>query len=98
MGPLQLPGGQLVNESRNVVDVLADTFAAVFVEENPIRPAPCQIYDGEMHDVENSIDKVCAALPSLNASSAMGPDKVHPRVLKACASELAATLSIIFNK
>ena len=48
--------------------------------------------------MEISIDKVYAALQSLNASSAMGPDKVHPRVLKACASEVAAPLCMIFNK
>ena len=97
VGPLRLPDGQLVNEYRNVVDVLADTFAAVFVEEYLIKPAPCQIYDGEMYDVEISIDKVYAALQSLNASSAVGSDKVHPQVLKACASELAAPLCIILN-
>ena len=34
----------------------------------------------------------------LNASSAVGLDKVHPRGLKACASVLAASLCIVLNK
>ena len=59
------PAPKLVNESKNVVDVLADTFAAVFVEEDSIRPVLCQIYDGEMYDMEISIDTEYAALQSL---------------------------------
>ena len=92
VGPLRLPDGQLVNESRNVVDVFADTFAAVLLEEDPIRPAPFQIYDGEMHDVEISIDKVCATLHGLNKSSAVDPDKDCPTVLKACTLQLVTSL------
>lgn len=50
-----------------------------------------------MHDVEMLVDKVCAALKSLNTGSAVGPDKVRPLVLKSCASQLAALLHLIFN-
>ena len=44
-----------------------------------------------------SIGKMYASLQSLNTSSAVGPDKGHPRVLIVCASQLAAPLCI-FNK
>ena len=52
----------------------------------------------EMHDVEITIDKEYAASQSRNTSLAVGSDKVHPPVLKACASQLAAPLCISFNK
>ena len=48
--------------------------------------------------MEISLDKVYAALYTLNTGSAVGPDNIHPQVLKACALQLVAPLCIIFNK
>ena len=56
-----------------------------FFVEDPIKPAPYQIYDGEMQML---VDKVYAALQSLNAGLAVGPDKVHLWVLKAWDSNI----------
>jgi hypothetical protein len=41
---------------------------------------------------------VRAKLANLKDSSAPGPDKIHPKVLKSCCDELALPLLIIFNK
>ena len=47
-----------------------------------------------MHDVAILVDKVNAALQSLNTGSAVGSNNVHPQVWKALASELAVSLCI----
>ena len=55
VGPLRLPCGQLVDRPRHVAELFADTytlaFASVFVENDPVRPAPYQVYGGRMHDL-----------------------------------------------
>ena len=63
-----------------------------------VDPAPYQIFNGTMADVVVTVDKVCEVLQYLDDDSAVGPDRVHPLVLKSCASQIAVPLTMIFNR
>ena len=47
--------------------------------------------------IDITIDVVKKKLLELKPTSAPGPDGIHPRVLKECASELSLPLSLIFQ-
>ena len=51
-----------------------------------------------MADIQISEDGVEKLLKDLNPHKAMGPDGLHPRILKQLASTIAPTLQIIFQK
>ena len=50
-----------------------------------------------MEDIVVSKEGVTKLLKGLNPSKALGPDELHPRVLKELASELGPVLHIFFN-
>ena len=97
VGPVRLPCKQPVDSSRHVAELFTNTFASVFVDNDPFGPVPYQVYEGRMHAVNITVHKVCAALQCLNVSSAVGPDNLHPRVLKMCALQLSVLLAMIFK-
>jgi len=80
-----------------MVELLVSTFAAVFIDGVPVAPAQHQTCASVMDDFIISQEKVYRALLRLDVNSAAGPDDVHPKLLKACALELALPLSIIFG-
>ena len=50
-----------------------------------------------MEDIHVSAEGVTKLLKGLNLSKALGPDELHPRVLKALASELGPTFAHLFQ-
>ena len=77
--------------------LFADTFASVFVRGVSVDPAPYQVNNGVMPDIEISVGGICDVLLSLDCNSAVRPDQVHPGVLKACAHQFAVPFNRIFN-
>ena len=69
----------------------------MFVDEVPVNPASQQCFEGSMPEIVITIDKVHEALLYLNVNSAVGPDDVHPRVLR-CAAQMSVPLAIIFKR
>ena len=53
---------------------------------------------GHIDPLNVSVEGVEARLLALDSNTAMGPDGIHPLVLKNCAKQLAHPLSIIFNR
>jgi hypothetical protein len=97
VGPLRRLCGQLVDSPGEMAQLLVATFASVFIERDPENPAPYQSCLGEMEDFVITADEVYSVLSNLDANSAMGPDDVHPRLLKSCAEQLAMPLAVVFN-
>ena len=80
-------------------DTLNEFFSSVFVKETDDEiPTFNFDFKTETNDINISRDEVFKALCKLNISKSMGPDCVHPRVLKELAKELTDPLHLLFNK
>ena len=51
-----------------------------------------------MNDIAVSKDRVIKLLKGLNPSKALGPDELHPRVLKELATELGPVFAHLFQQ
>ena len=98
VGPLKLPSGELCSDPLAVAECLAASFSSVFCKGTPMCQESHQVHDGHIDPVNVSAEGVEARLLSLDSNTAMGPDSIHPLVLKNCAKQLARPLSIIFKR
>lgn len=98
VGPLQLDSGQLSDIPAEMCECLADAFASVYMSATPSNPAPHQEFEGPFEIPYLSTDIVRSALLRVDESSSVGPDGIHPMLLRQCATQLAQPLTVIFNK
>ena len=98
VGPLRLDDGELMDNPEGMSEVFADAFSSVYVRGAPEDPTPDPASLCRMNDFVVTVADVYERLLSLDDSSAMGPDGIHPKLLKECAGELAYPLQLIFDK
>ena len=98
VGPLKPPSGELCSDPLAVAECLASSFSSVFCKVTPTCQEPHQVHDGHIDPVNVSVEGVESRLLSLDSNTAMGPDGIHPLVLKNCAKHLARPLSTIFKR
>jgi hypothetical protein len=97
VGPLRNRAGQLVDDPHEMAELLASSFSGVYRGDIPMNPAPFQSFEGEMSNFAVTPQEVFDVLSALNASSAMGLDGLHPKLLKECAEQLSRPLCLLFN-
>ena len=83
--------------TRGMANILVDSFASVFEGRVPPASASSLGFDGVMANIEINMEKVYSVLTKLDVGSAMGPDCIHPRLLRECAVQLASPLTMIFK-
>lgn len=96
VGPLKLESGELTDDPAVMCERFAESFASVYTRISPPDPARHQRHEGQIDDVAITTEMVKSVLENLDGNSAMGPDGLHPTLLKTCAAELAYPLSVIF--
>ena len=97
VGPLKMADGTVVYDKGLMAELFAESFSSVYRADLLDAPAPHQLFNGTLNNIDFSIEEVCKILRALDDSSSMGPDSVHPRVLKSCANSLAYPLYLIFK-
>lgn len=98
VGPLRLDCERLVDDPRDMSESFVEAFASVFDAVPPDNPFRGRIHHDIMPDIVVRRAEVLNTLQDLDASSAVGPDSMHPKLLKCYAVELSFPLAIIFRR
>ncbi|KAK4810576.1 hypothetical protein QYF61_007313 [Mycteria americana] len=101
IGPLLDEVGHLRNRNTDKAEMFNAFFASVFnIDDGPWDPRSPVLEDCDWGDdkLPANSELVRDLLLQLDAHKSMGPDGIHPRVLKELADAIAGPLSIIFQR
>ena len=92
--------GMLTVNDKETADEFNRGFQSVFVKKNVSQLPDLDLeYNGTLlGNIEVEIEDVDNLLKKTNPSKAMGPDNIHPRILKECHSELALPVKLIIEE
>jgi hypothetical protein len=89
----------LTQTAREKAEVLSEYFSSVFTEEKPGHwNLPPSTSPNIQDEVEFTVQEVEELLQDIDPEKSLGPDKIHPKVLKEARSQLARPLTLLFNK
>ena len=95
-GPLCV-GGLTTSDPAMMSDTFDDVFSSQFIFSNAVPAANHQTTNSTLECVLTTPDEVREIIKGLKYDSSMGPDTIHPRLLKHCSGPLSQILSYIFN-
>ena len=87
----------MISDPQPMAECLMQAFSSVYVGDTPQHPATQQ-FTGNLNNIDFSSIDVLNLLLSLDTNSSMGPDGIHPLLLRECAKNLAYPLYLIFTK
>ena len=94
--------GTLWDKPKDKAEILNEQFKYVFSDSTPDElESPVTETDRPYPDIDElriTSDGVQKLLENLNGNKSMGPDQIHPRVLKKLATAVAPILTVIFTK
>ena len=93
-------GNQPTSDQHEVANIFRDHFASVYAlttgsdtpelsEQDITKPLPALLF---------TVEEIKSLLKATNCYGAMGPDKIHPRILKEGAAELASLFFDVFRE
>ena len=91
--------GRQITSDREKADLFNQYFSSVYTLEN-IQDIPTVLDRGGkvLNNIEITEIQVLDILKNLKPEKSPGPDNIHPRVLKECATELVKPLTLLFRK
>ena len=91
--------GQLLSDSRSKADILVNQFSSVFTQDSSLSmPSVVNSCDTSIGELKITEEGVLKLLRNILKSKAPGPDSIPNRVLKECATQLAPSITVIFQK
>ena len=97
-GPVKLPSGALTDDAKTMSECFADAFGSVYTRKTPTDPHPHQTSPSHIAPLDITRDQVLSLLLGLDPNSSMGPDGLHPYLLRQCAAAVATPLHLTFSK
>ena len=95
IGPLK-SGNSIITYNHSMAVLFNHSFSSVFRESVSV-PSPHQMSDVQLTDFNISLADVETLLSRLDVSSSMGPDGIHPRLLRSCPA-IARPLYLIYSE
>ena len=97
VGPLRSTAGFIITNCATLSESFAGEFASIWRDPLPLMQDYHCSFLGNFGSIQILHDCVRNKLSQLDVSSSMGPDGMHPMLLKSCPS-LARPLCLIFQK
>ena len=96
--PVISQGSTTLSSDQQKADALNSFFSQCFkYKVPPLIPLDCNHMNTCPEDLLCTVEEVTVLLKSLNISKASGPDGISARMLKATASEIAPSITALFN-
>ena len=99
IGPLKtLDNSTVVTGSAEMSEVLADAYVSSYTNQRLSNQHPHQVCAQITESIPFSARELRDRLKKLKVDKAMGPDMVHPRVLRSCADAISVPLAKIISE
>ena len=96
--PLLLPNGVLTENDEDKANALMNQYESVFVQDNGILPDGLQrIPPNSLCDLEITEQEILKSISEMSSSTASGPDRIHPVLVKKLQCHLIKPLMTLFT-